>query len=136
MQGADDIAKLREEEEMLLTEIRSSADEWRRYAAAKWLLRQACETFERNQQPNVIRDAGAIFNKITNGKYSKVLAPLGEDTIAVVTSTGKRKRPDELSHGTSEQLYLSLHLFYFLFYVGVFLTIYFKLMFYIICLVL
>jgi len=112
MRGADDIARLRAEEEGLLAEIQNAAFEWRRYAVAGWLLQKACERFEKEQQPGVIRDAGAFFKRITAERYSEVLAPIGEDTIEVAMPTGKRKKPEELSRGTAEQLYLALRFGY------------------------
>jgi len=112
MSNTDDLARLRAEEERLLTEIEDAAGIWRRYAVAEWLLKAARSKFEQENQPEVIRSAGAFFQQITGGAYREVFAPIGEDDIEVVAPSDKRKKPDELSRGTVEQLYLALRFGY------------------------
>ncbi|HOP46965.1 MAG TPA: AAA family ATPase [Desulfobacteraceae bacterium] len=114
IKSADDIARLRSEEESVLSEIRQSAFDWARYAAAKFLIEKAREKYEKEQQPKVIHDAGSFFKKITASRYRSLFAPMGEDTIEVITSKDERKKTDELSRGTAEQLYLSIRFGYIL----------------------
>lgn len=114
IKSADDIARLRSEEESVLSEIRQSAFDWAKYAAAKFLIEKAREKYEKEQQPKVIHDAGSFFKKITASRYRSLFAPMGEDTIEVITSKDERKKTDELSRGTAEQLYLSIRFGYIL----------------------
>jgi uncharacterized protein YhaN len=112
MKSADDIARLRADEERLLAEVQQDALEWARYAMAKYLINRAREKFERQQQPKVIRDAGAFFRKITGSRYTELFAPIGGETIEVITSKKERKDPEVLSRGTAEQLYLAIRFGY------------------------
>ncbi|MCX5814030.1 MAG: AAA family ATPase [Proteobacteria bacterium] len=110
--SADDISRLRTEEEGLLEEIRLLSRDWACYAIARFLLGEARKQFEQEQQPRVIHDAGTFFQTITGGQYEKIIAPIGEGTIDVITRDGQRKQPEELSRGTAEQLYLAIRFGY------------------------
>ncbi|MFC1857639.1 ATP-binding protein, partial [Thermodesulfobacteriota bacterium] len=112
MKSSEDVVRLRAQEEHKLAEIQQDAFDWSRYAMAKYLLDKAKETFEKEQQPQVMRDAGSFFRKITASSYNELVAPIGEDTIEVITSKKERKKVDMLSRGTAEQLYLSLRFGY------------------------
>lgn len=112
MQTADTVANLRLAEERLLAEIRAYASEWTRYALAKYLIDQARQKFEREQQPRVLRDAGDFFRTITCNRYSELVAPLEKNTIEVITPANERKSVEVLSRGTAEQLYLSIRFGY------------------------
>jgi uncharacterized protein YhaN len=110
--SSDDISRLRTEEERLLEEIRDAAADWGSHALAAHLLEEAKRKFEQEQQPRVIRDAANFFKTITGDYYHKIIAPIGEDTIEIVTRDHKRKGPEELSRGTAEQLYLAVRFGY------------------------
>jgi uncharacterized protein YhaN len=110
--SADDVSRLRTEEEVLLEEIRTLAREWGSQALAKGLLLEARKRFEEERQPKVISDAARFFREITGGKYVKVVAPIGGETIEIVTHRGEVKRPEILSRGTAEQLFLALRFGY------------------------
>ena len=112
MRTADAVARLRAQQERVLAGIRPLALQWTRLAIAKWLLLQARKKFEEEQQPKVVRDAAEFFAAMTCGQYAKIIAPVGADTIEVVTAGGERRRPEELSRGTTEQLYLALRFGY------------------------
>jgi uncharacterized protein YhaN len=75
-------------------------------------LLQARKKFEEEQQPKVVRDAAEFFAAMTRGRYTKIIAPVGADTIEVLTAAGERRKPEELSRGTTEQLYLALRFGY------------------------
>jgi len=112
MQSTDDIARLREKEEGLLAEIREYAIEWARYSIARMLLDEAQQVYEREQQPQVIKDASRFFATLTAGAYSSIVAPPGQKTVEVVTPKGEHKRAEQLSRGTAEQLYLAIRFGY------------------------
>lgn len=104
----DDIARLRLEQEGLLESIRDQAHIWRRDAIALLLLEQARKKFEEEKQPSVLKHANRIFQAITQNRYNRLTAPIGEDSFSVHTSDGARREPAMLSRGTAEQLYLAL----------------------------
>ena len=47
---------------------------------------------------------------MTDGRYTRVIAPLGENRLEVEQEHGDRLPPSALSRGTSEQLYLAMRL--------------------------
>ena len=112
MKSADDIARLRANEERLLAGIQQDVLDWACYAMAKYLIEKARERFEKEQQPRVIRSAGLFFKKITNSLYTELFAPIGKDTVEVITSGKIKRKPEQLSRGAAEQLYLAIRFGY------------------------
>jgi uncharacterized protein YhaN len=110
--SADDISLWRLEEEEIIEEVRLQALEWGSYAIARHLLAEATKRFQEEQQPKVISDASRFFKVITGGRYERIVAPIGEDTIEIASPQGQTKRPEHLSRGTAEQLYLALRFGY------------------------
>ncbi len=110
--SAEDISVLRLEEEKIIEEVRLQALEWGSCAIAKHLLTEARTRFQEEQQPKVISDASRFFRSLTGGRYERIVAPIGEDTIEIASSQGQTKKPEHLSRGTAEQLYLALRFGY------------------------
>lgn len=106
--GEDESSRLRMARSRLLEQIREHAREWAKLTLAERLLGEAQSTFERERQPGVVRNAEEFFKNITGGRYDRVTAPLGENTIRVTERNGLSKEPEALSRGTREQLFLSL----------------------------
>ncbi|MBN2126468.1 MAG: AAA family ATPase [Deltaproteobacteria bacterium] len=102
------ISELRTEEEALKERLASLAGEWSVNRIAQALMRMARARYERERQPEVIREASLFFERLTRGRYPSIVAPLGEDRVEVVCRDNTRKGLDVLSRGTAEQLYLSL----------------------------
>ncbi|MDX9785541.1 MAG: AAA family ATPase [Desulfobacterales bacterium] len=104
----EDVAKLRAEEARLLADIQAHAFDWCRYALAGHLLERAQARYETENQPRVLQDAASFFQSFTRGRYVRLVAPMGEETIQAVTATHRSLRPEALSRGTAEQLYLAI----------------------------
>jgi uncharacterized protein YhaN len=84
-----------------------------RYAVlclADRLLQRAQERYERERQPEVVREAERIFATITAGGYERLSVPLGSSAIEVFDASARAKDTGLLSTGTAEQLYLALRL--------------------------
>lgn len=109
---SDDILQLRSEEAALVTALEDSAQEWARWALADYLVDFVTASFEKKHQPHIIQDAGGIFSQMTGGRYTGLLAPLGENTILAVNDRGQQIPPQALSRGTAEQLYLAVRFGY------------------------
>ena len=105
---SDTLFARRMEEERLLARLRGKAAEWSETALTQHLLRRAKERFEERHQPAVVRHAGRFFEKMTAGRYRRLIAPPGAQRIEAVTAAGERRDSTELSRGTAEQLYLAL----------------------------
>ncbi|WCK55853.1 AAA family ATPase [Aneurinibacillus sp. Ricciae_BoGa-3] len=97
-----------QEYEEIVQELKDKMREWSVYAACRQLLKQSREKYEQERQPGVIRNASRYFSQITEGKYTAVLAPLGEKRLLVQRDDGQRIEPGYLSRGTKEQLYLAI----------------------------
>jgi len=99
---------LRGRRNLLLEQLREAARTWSTLRLAEALLQHARQKFEQERQPSVIQHAQRFFTMVTNHRYERLFAPLGEQTITVIDSTGREKSPADLSRGTREQLYLAL----------------------------
>lgn len=80
-------------------------------ALAKALLEKNIEAFERENQPALVAEASRLFSQMTGGRYVRIRAT-GRRELFVERKDGSRASPDELSTGTSEQLFFSLRLAY------------------------
>ena len=84
-----------------------SARVWAVRAIAESLIRQAQSKFEKERQPEVIRQAECLFRDVTDGRYQTVFSPLGSSEINVMDGAGNVRTPQQLSRGTREQLFLA-----------------------------
>ena len=99
---------LRVRRNVLLERLREDAREWSRLTIAEAILERTQRKFEQERQPGVIRHAEEFFSNVTGNRYTRLFAPVGEQTITVTDASGRERRPEELSRGTREQLYLAL----------------------------
>jgi len=104
----EQLSALREEEEALKEALGSLAEEWSILRLAQELIRTARARYERERQPEVIQRAGRYFKQMTLGRYTALVAPIGENRIEVLSGEQRKKEIAELSRGTAEQLYLAL----------------------------
>jgi uncharacterized protein YhaN len=112
-----EIAKLEQGEEhaerlLRLEEARSALHDqirkWGTMALSAALFRRSKEQYERERQPAVLRRASEHIQMLTNGRYVRVLSPIGSNQIRVQRSDGEHLDPAYLSRGTAEQLYLAV----------------------------
>ena len=106
--GEEESSRLRLERNRLLEQMDGHARDWAVLAVAENLLAEAQAKFERERQPEVLSSAGDYFRGMTRGRYTNVFSPLGESELRVTDGDGQSLRPDQLSRGTREQLFLSL----------------------------
>ena len=66
--------------------------------------------YEREHQPQALREASLYLQRLTSGRYTRVWTPLGEHSLRVDDSAGTSLRVEVLSRGTREQLFLALRL--------------------------
>lgn len=108
----DELARMRQEEATLLERMGRMAQSWSRRALAAALLRQAKLSFEKERQPEVIREASSIFSRITNGLWRGISASLEDASLLILPPSGEPVEPELLSRGAQEQAYLALRLAY------------------------
>ncbi len=58
----------------------------------------------------MLQQASAFFQVMTDGRYQRVIVPLGQTRLEVESEDGNLQGTDRLSRGTAEQLYLSMRL--------------------------
>ncbi|MDY3810077.1 AAA family ATPase [Desulfovibrio porci] len=109
---ADDLAELRQQEALLLESMQRMALAWSRRALAREILLNAKRIFERERQPEVIRQASDIFARITNRRWRGISASLENSSLSILPDQGEAVPPESLSRGTQEQAYLALRLAY------------------------
>ena len=62
------------------------------------------------QAPAVLEEASSAFARVTAGAYQRILQEQDRESLVVLDRNAQHKRPEELSRGTAEQLYLCLRL--------------------------
>jgi uncharacterized protein YhaN len=91
----------------LRSDFQLKAKEWARLAIAQHILTETMERLKRERLPKVVEQANEIFTLLTNGQYERIF--LNEQGQLRVERNDKLIfSPNELSQGTSEQLYVAL----------------------------
>lgn len=90
--------------------IMASARRWQTLAMASCLLEDVCGTFERERQPETLREASSFLNQLTDGKYNRIWTPLGTNRLKVDDTDGKSLPLEVLSRGTREAVFIALRL--------------------------
>ncbi len=96
--------------DMVEQQIKRAADAWRERAAVSMFLERIREEYEKNRQPETLREASEYLSKLTGGKYARIWTPLAHDILFVDTVDGQPLSVQVLSRGTREQLFVSLRL--------------------------
>lgn len=118
LEDAVDLPRIDGEIEQARTDAARLLRDYRTLLRARGLIERTLDAFVRDQQPAVLRDASAWFQRITDGRYREVRQALTDGarasgrcaTLRVITSSGEALDPAVLSRGTREQLYLCLRL--------------------------
>ena len=69
--------------------IESAARRWQTLSMASCLLEDVCSTFERERQPETLREASTFLNQLTDGKYTRVWTPLGTNQLKIGDADNK-----------------------------------------------
>ncbi|MBA2939895.1 AAA family ATPase [Paenibacillus sp. CGMCC 1.16610] len=88
--------------------IREQVDQYAVASFASLLMKKAREVYEQERQPGVLLRASDYLTRMTNGAFTHVKAPFGEQRLVAVRSNGQSVDTSQLSRGTAEQLYLSM----------------------------
>src|SRR6056297_305434 len=106
----DDLQKKLSQLESLETQMREAQLDWLSYRMAEEVLVQSQLQFEKEKQPKVIQNSEQYFQAITHGRYKRIELSIMDSDIRLETRKGKKKKVEELSRGTREQLLLALRL--------------------------
>ena len=83
---------------------------WQVLAVTSRTLDSVRVAYERDRQPETLREASEYLQRLTQGRYNRVWTPLDEDVLRVDDADGRALPVELLSRGTREQLFLSLRL--------------------------
>ncbi|HJP70523.1 MAG TPA: AAA family ATPase [Candidatus Limnocylindria bacterium] len=108
LEAAEELGMRRQELAVLEGRASAMAREWAVKALTLRLLEETRARYERERQPDVVRAAESHFERITGGRYGRIITAPGEATVRIESEGGEAKGTDELSRGTAEQLYLAL----------------------------
>ena len=90
--------------------IESAARRWQTLSMASCLLEDVCNTFERERQPETLREASTFLSQLTDGKYTRVWTPLGTNQLKIGDAENKSISLEVLSRGTREAVFIALRL--------------------------
>ena len=90
--------------------IESVARRWQTLGMASSLLEDVCNTFERERQPETLREASSFLSQLTDGKYTRIWTPLGTNQLKIDNADGKPIPLEVLSRGTREAVFIALRL--------------------------
>ena len=79
-------------------------------SAASEAAESARFAYEQDRQPAVLKSASQLLAQLTQKRFVRIWAPLGERTLLVDDDQGRTYKIGELSSGTREQLFLALRL--------------------------
>lgn len=92
-------------------EMATAIESWAADRLAVELVTSARAQMERDNQGPVLERASRIFERITDGRYTRIMAPIGSGTLEIERYDGSRITDFKtLSRGTREELYLSVRL--------------------------
>ncbi|WP_195571521.1 AAA family ATPase [Paenibacillus sp. 1001270B_150601_E10] len=123
-EGEQNCGRLAQEEEQLMK--RMETEQWHQrtaeleseldrlgeqfavYSIAKAIIRKTRRSYEKEKQPYVFKQAGEYIRRMTNGRYVRIVSPMGTQNIAVEREDGQLLESSCLSRGTAEQVYLAM----------------------------
>jgi len=90
--------------------IQAAGRRWQTLAMASCLLEDVCGTFERERQPETLREASTFLHQLTDGKYTRIWTPLGTNQLKIDDVDSKSIALEVLSRGTREAVFIALRL--------------------------
>ncbi len=90
--------------------IEATTRRWQTLGMASCLLEDVCGTFERERQPETLREASTFLSQLTNGKYRRIWTPLGTNQLKIDDNDKKALPLEVLSRGTREAVFIALRL--------------------------
>ena len=91
-------------------QLRDGVQRWQVLSACSLALESVRAVYERDRQPEVLREASTYLAELTSGRYRRIWTTLGGRMLSVDDSDGRPISVDVLSCGTREQIFLSLRL--------------------------
>lgn len=86
------------------------AELWQSRAVAGQMMEDIRRAYEKERQPETLREASRYLKRLTNGMYVNIWTPLGEDNLFVDAANGETLDVAALSRGTRELLFIAIRL--------------------------
>jgi hypothetical protein len=90
--------------------IEAACRRWQTLSMASSLLEDVCSTFERERQPETLREASSFLSQLTDGKYTRIWTPLGTNRLMIDDGDDNALPLHLLSRGTKEAVFIALRL--------------------------
>ncbi len=91
-------------------QLAAAVERWKVFTVTERLLKHVKDDYERNRQPETLREASEYLARLTAGRYRRVWTRFGDNLLLVDDHQNTTLPIEVLSHGTREQLFLSLRL--------------------------
>jgi len=105
-----DLADFRQAEASGIAHLETTFSEWMEWEIATQLISMARDRFEKERQPEVLKEASEYFKILTGGSWRGIRIRLGEKEMEAIRDSGEHVPIINLSSGTAEPLYLAMRL--------------------------
>lgn len=113
LERSEEAARAAQEAASLEAEVRELAERYARARLAQRVLRDAIARYRSAHEGPLLARANVLFPALTCERFARLETDVDdrdEDILVAVTADGSRRRVEELSDGTREQLFLALRL--------------------------
>ena len=109
MEQDEQLSDLLFQQRTVQEQLTDATRRWATLMVCRHLLEEARGVYERERQPQVIREADRFLNTMAHGRY-RLLAAVGEDGVHLEDRSLARKEEVAWSAGLADQVYLSIRL--------------------------
>jgi uncharacterized protein YhaN len=118
-ESAADMKHLAEDDRLMVAQLElacvqrkidNQVERWQNLATTGFLVDQVCQKFERERQPETLREASSFLSQLTDGKYIRIWTPLGTNQLKIDQADGSVLNLNVLSRGTREAVFIALRL--------------------------
>ena len=110
MEQDEQLSDLLFQQRVVQEQLTEATRRWATLAVCRHLLEEARGVYERERQPQVIREADRFLNTMAHGRY-RLLAAVGEDGVHLESNRSQARKEEVVwSAGLADQVYLSIRL--------------------------
>jgi uncharacterized protein YhaN len=109
MEQDEQLSDLLFQQRTVQEQLTEATRRWATLAVCRHLLEEARGVYERERQPQVIREADHFLHTMAHGRY-RLLAAVGEDGVHLEDKSLARKEEVAWSAGLADQVYLAIRL--------------------------
>lgn len=110
IEGESELAEVLTKFETEKQKLQNAYKDWISGEIALKILTEVRAKYEKEKQPEVIKNSSNYFNKITGNRYKRIRVSQDEKDVSIYDSKEASKKIEQLSRGTKEQLLISIRL--------------------------